>query len=143
MDIKRTIELIVTSNLSAKELELTTPQEKVLLEELRKLTDEERRKRIGELDLNTALRLLECLEVVAENEDFKAFVDYCNKLLDESEKDKFIIRIGDSAKGWQYCSVKKHRPETGTFDFKDFRVPVLIALHTLDTNYIPHFYNKM
>lgn len=141
MDIKRTIELIVTSNLSAEELKLTTPQEKSLLEGLRKLTDEEKRKRIGELELNTALRLLECLNAV--DEDSQNLVNYCKKLLVESEKDKFIIRIGDSEKGWQYCRVKKHKPKTGAFDFKDFKVPVLLAIRELNRMGIPYFNDEI
>ena len=41
-----------------------------------------------------------------------------------------------------YCSIAKNNSK-GAFDRKEFKIPVVVALNLLDTEYIPHFFNPI
>ncbi|MBB1110748.1 MULTISPECIES: hypothetical protein [Limosilactobacillus] len=139
------IQCLLRSDLSDKKLVKESGINIKLIQELRQLA-KDREKLQTKLTWNLVEKLNNVLLNSYTSAEYDRFIKYCRNLYQDSKKNDFIIRVSRSMEkdhAWNYCSIAKNNLKKGAFDHKEFKIPVVVALYFLDTEYIPHFFNPI
>ncbi|OJI11713.1 hypothetical protein BJI45_00425 [Limosilactobacillus reuteri] len=160
MKIEQDIEGLIKSDISTKEIvnklgnSLHSAKDKAIIavQQLRKLkkNSDKLHEAILNLDLETAQTIEDyCVFdsfTVAERD---RLINYCKKLVEDGLKNKYSIRLGNSATGeWQYSIISKEPHTygdwfTGNYDHKSFKIPVNAVQLILNEEYIPFFLHSI
>lgn len=139
------IQSLLCSDLSDKKLTKESGINLELIKELRQLA-ESREQLQNKLTWDLVEKLSNVLLNSYTPAEYERFTKYCNNLYQDSKNNDFAIRVSRSMEknhAWNYCSIAKNILHSGAYDRKEFKIPVVVALNFLDTEYIPHFFNPI
>ena len=140
------IQSLLCSDLSDKKLAKESGINLELIKELRQLAESRSKQLQDKLTWDLVEKLSNVLLNSYTPAEYERFTKYCNKLYQASKNNDFTIRVSrsmDKNNAWNYCSIAKNNPHSGAYDRKEFKIPVIVALKFLDTEYIPHFFNPI